>query len=121
MPNDNIEHIFRSAETEKRIRLSTGAWNRLDDLLEEDSRKSSVKRFSIMSIAASIALLVGAFVVLNSQSNNDYILEQLVIDKSEMLYSSSEVAQLNSQHQFHSLQKLKPFYNENGKVKARVN
>ena len=48
-------------------------------------------------------------------------MEQLVIDNSEVIYSSSEVAHLNSEHQNHTLQKLRPFYNEDGKIKATVN
>jgi len=119
MPKENIEQIFRSSETEKRISLSTGAWNRLDDLLEKDKQKTTNFRFRILGIAASVAVLFVAFVALNN--NNEYILEQLVIDKGELLYSSSEVAQLNSKHQISTLQKLRPFYNANGEVRATVN
>tara|TARA_Y100000385_G_scaffold291550_1_gene370240 strand:- start:3011 stop:3376 length:366 start_codon:yes stop_codon:yes gene_type:complete len=121
MPKENIEQIFRSSETEKRISLSTGAWNRLDDLLEKDKQKTTIFRFRILGIAASVAVLFVAFVAPNNNNNNEYILEQLVIDKGELLYSSSEVAQLNSKHQISTLQKLRPFYNANGEVRATVN
>ncbi|MEE9372006.1 MAG: hypothetical protein V3V00_03040 [Saprospiraceae bacterium] len=121
MPNNNLENIFQSSETQKSIPLSPGAWNRLDDLIENSRHKSNIFRFKIMGAAASIAILIGVVFIMNNNNTDDYYLELLVIDKSEILYSSSEVALLNSEHQRSSLQKLKPFYNENGEVKATVN
>ena len=122
MPKDDLEYLFKSAETEKRVPLSTGAWNRLDDLLESDQRNSRSSRFRFISIAASLAILVSAVAICyNYNQNSEYQMEQLVIDKNEILYSSSEVAQLNIQHQSQTLQKLKPFYNDKGEVRVTMN
>ena len=120
--NDNIENIFHSAQTEKNVKLSAGAWNRMDELLENDKSKSKrVFRLRFMGIAASFLVLFGMYFTWQSVTHEDYQLEMLVIDKSELLYSTSEIAQLNQQHQMTNLQKLRPFYNENGQVIATVN
>lgn len=118
---DNIDHVFQSAQTQKKVQLSPGAWNRMDELLDHKEAQSHRSwRVTLMGIAASLTLLIAAAVAFNPVGES-YHLEMLAIDESEWLYSTSEVAQLNEEHQVQNLQKLRPFYNQKGELKATVN
>jgi len=120
--HDHIEDIFQSSQTQKSVELSPGAWNRLDDLMDSKQKQTSKSyRLMIMGIAASMLLLCAAYFTFNTSGEDDYMIEFLTIDESEWFYSTSEVAQLNEEHQIQTLQKLKPFYNQQGELKVKVN
>ena len=57
MSKDKLEQLFKSSETEKNIPLSAGAWNRLNDLLDEKPQKSVFAKSWILGIAASFLVL----------------------------------------------------------------
>jgi len=111
-----LDKLFLKSETQKNISLSDGAWNRLEDLLDSDNSKSKWNKLVIMGIAASFLLLVGFWGSTVFPTAEDYKLEQLVIDKKDFIYSSADIAHLNSEY---DLLNQRIAYDLEGKVKAK--
>ena len=90
-----MDSLFRRSETQKTLEVSQGAWQKLDEILESDKKKERLNRFRLLSIAATIVLLVSAFVLFRTNAESDYHLENLNVTKFNHLYLSEDIVMLN--------------------------
>lgn len=96
----NIDHIFAEAETEKPVILNAALWDRLERKLDEN-RAHHVKIRKYMSIAAGFIIVVVAFVALQLNHRNTYILEDLDTAHHPILNPES----ISQMHQYPSIYK----------------
>jgi hypothetical protein len=92
----DIDHLFKNSETQKNIALSEGAWNRLNDMLDQDRSNYKARRFRFMSIAASLVILIAIGLFWSDQLGpKAYKLVDLTVDQTEGIYNAEDIAFLS--------------------------
>jgi len=84
----DIEDIFRKSEHRLSQRPSANAWRKLDSKLDKHRSRSRMSVVRVMSMAASLLILVGAvYFFTNSRGDNDQVAraEKAAIMETEML------------------------------------
>lgn len=84
----DIEDIFRKSEHRLAQRPSANAWRKLDSKLDKHRSRSRLSVVRVMSMAASLLILVGAVYFFTNSKNtnqNDSVTEKMINMQPEML------------------------------------
>ena len=98
---EELDYIIQSAEHTKDLTLPPNLWDRLDGKLEVDrhkKRSAKYKMLTLISTAACIILLIGAFIHAASHDEDpkEFVIESLVpFEMSNGVYQYEDIDLLN--------------------------
>ncbi|WP_196894285.1 hypothetical protein [Aureivirga marina] len=115
MESNNIDEIFKNSLETKEGKVSDGAWNRLEFMLDDFEIKKKKRRNRLLFFAASIAILlfVGVFHFSSSPTKK----QLKIVEKKETLIDSNSI-QISSNKE---IQKIDPIKNEISKIEIHKN
>jgi hypothetical protein len=80
MVHDNIDKHINNKLEQRVIQPSSGAWDKLSNMLDEENNQSNKKGYYKFFVAASVVFLLGIFFTLQFNTTKEVIIDNVIVE-----------------------------------------
>ncbi len=89
MVHDNIDKHINNKLEQRVVQPSSGAWDKLSNMLDEENNQSNKKGYYKFFVAASVVFLLGIFFTLQFNATKEVIIENVIVEVENVDVKSS--------------------------------